>query len=87
MPKLNTNDLEPNSIFMIRGKVSFSRITRFMTPEEFNAENQRRVQSGRITLQTPITHITLSQCCVICNDPNNKTTNEMLLGSLQMTQH
>lgn len=77
MPKLNTNDLEPNSIFMIRGKVSFSRITRFMTPEEFNAENQRRVQGGRITLQTPIAHITLSQCCVICNDPNNKTTNEM----------
>lgn len=76
MPKITTNELAPNSTFLIRGKVSFSRITRFMTKAEFDAENQRRTQSGRPTDNKPYAHVSMVNCMVLCTDPNNKTINE-----------
>lgn len=74
--KINTNQLEPNSYFMIRGKVSFSRITRFMTKAEFDAQNQRKIQSGRPTDNRPYAHLSLVNCQVVCSDVNNKSINE-----------
>ena len=76
MPKINTNDLAPNTTFLIRGKVSFSRITRFMTKAEFDTENQRRITSGRMTANRPYAHLSLVNCAVVCLDPNNRTINE-----------
>ena len=76
MPKITTNELAPNSTFLIRGKVSFSRITRFMTKAEFDAENQRRSQTGRPVENKPYAHVSMVNCQVICSDVNNKTVNE-----------
>ena len=73
MDKINTNQLRPGDYFMIRGRISFSRITRFITKEEFDRDNQNRITSGRPVESRPYAHVSLKNAVVICGDPNNKT--------------
>lgn len=76
MPKINTNDLQPDTVFMVRGKVAFSRITRFMTKAEFDTDNQRRASNGRPSRNKPVAHISLQNAQIVCQNPNALSINE-----------
>lgn len=42
--KIMANQLTPNTYIYVRGNIEFSRLTRFLTPDEIKREEQRRAQ-------------------------------------------
>ena len=69
---ITSNQLTPNAIYLVRGKVSFSRITRHTTDKEREEANKRRMHP----IDKNYTTITLYDAVVLARDPQNPTMEE-----------
>lgn len=69
---INNSQLTPDNIYLVQGKVGFSRIARQTTDEERKKDNARR--------QHPIdknyTHLSIYDAHVIAKDPNNPSVED-----------
>lgn len=68
---ISTNQLTPGRIFLVRGKVGFSRLTSRIEGEELQQDIQRRRSKGWPPIEKPYTTITINQAEVIVKDRNN----------------
>ena len=68
---ISTNQLTPGRIFLVRGKVGFSRLTSRIEGEELQQDIQRRRSKGWLPIEKPYTTITINQAEVIVKDRNN----------------
>ena len=68
---ISTNQLTPGRIFLVRGKVGFSRLTSRIEGEELQQDIQRRRSKGWLPIEKPYTTITINQAEVIVTDRNN----------------
>ena len=68
---VTTNQLTPGRIFLVRGKVGFSRLTSRIEGEELQQDIQRRRSKGWLPIEKPYTTITINQAEVIVKDRNN----------------
>lgn len=68
---ISTNQLTPGRIFLVRGKVGFSRLTSRIEGEELQQDIQRRRSKGWLPIEKPYTTITINQTEVIVKDRNN----------------
>lgn len=68
---ITTNQLTPGRIFLVRGKVGFSRLTSRIEGEELQQDIQRRRSKGWLPIEKPYTTITINQAEVIVKDSNN----------------
>lgn len=68
---ISTNQLTPGRIFLVRGKVGFSRLTSRIEGEELQQDIQRRRSKGWLPIDKPYTTITINQAEVIVKDRNN----------------
>ena len=74
--KIRLNQLPQNAVFVIRGKVAFSRIASFIDGKELQEANARDVLYKRMPAQKPYTTINLHDAQVVCKDPANPTLEE-----------
>lgn len=73
MPKNRTvsaNQLADNTTFLIRGRVTYSRIRTQVTGEELARQNQRAMQQGRQPRNRPYTTLSICQAEVVRANPN-----------------
>jgi len=75
--KISTNDLTPNTLFMVRGRLKFSRIASFIDGEELRKDIERASAHNNFPTKKPHTKATICDAVVIYNDPTRKTTEEM----------
>lgn len=68
---ITTNQLTPGRIFLVRGKVGFSRLTSRIEGEELQQDIQRRRSKGWLPIEKPYTTITINQAEVIVKNRNN----------------
>ena len=68
---ITTNQLTPGRIFLVRGKVGFSRLTSRIEGEELQQDIQRRRSKGWLPIEKPYTTITINRAEVIVKDRNN----------------
>lgn len=78
MSKITTNELTPGDFFYIRGKVTFSRISRHTTDEERIRLNENR----KFPIQRNYTSVTLQEASVITADPTHPTITEQYAAQL-----
>lgn len=64
------SSLTPNTTISVRGTIAFSRVTRFLTPDEMVRDRQRRQQYGRQVIDKPYTTITLKNPALVRANPN-----------------
>ena len=77
MPKsINTNQLTQNAIYLVRGKVGFSRITRHTTDAEREAANKSR----RYPINRNYSYLSLYDATVLAKDPHNPSLEEQYAG-------
>jgi hypothetical protein len=69
---ISNNQLTPDAIYLVRGKVAFSRITRHTTDAERIADNKRRMHP----IDKNYSNITLYDAQVLARDPNNMSIEE-----------
>lgn len=67
---VNTNQLTPGTMYMIRGKVSYCRMLRKIDGEELKKDNERRRASNRPEATKPYTTITIKNAQVVRANPN-----------------
>lgn len=67
---VNTNQLTPGTMYMVRGKVSYSRMLRKIDGEELKKDNDRRRASNRPEATKPYTTITIKDAQVVRMNPN-----------------
>lgn len=73
MPKeISNNDLGANTVYLVRGKVAYSHISRQTTDEERARANARR----KYPIDKNYTFITLHSATVVCKDPQAPTVEE-----------
>lgn len=73
MPKTISSDkLTENAVFLVRGKVAFSRVTRHTTDEERQKDNLRRMHP----FDKNYTTISLYEASILCKDPQAPTLEE-----------
>lgn len=73
MPKeISNNDLGANTVYLVRGKVAYSHISRQTTDEERARANARR----KYPIDKNYTFITLYGATVVCKDPQAPTVEE-----------
>lgn len=73
MPKNRTvsaNQLADNTTFLIRGRVTYSRIRSQVAGEELARQNQRAMQQGRQPRNRPYTTLSICQAEVVRANPN-----------------
>lgn len=74
---ISTNDLTPNTQFLIRGRVSFSRISHRVEGEELQRDIQRQRQQGRRVIHDkPYTSLSIDEAVVIMKNPQAPTREE-----------
>lgn len=74
---ISTNDLTPNTQFLIRGRVSFSRIAHRVEGDELQRDIQRQRQQGRRVIHDkPYTSLSIDEAVVIMKNPQNPTKEE-----------
>lgn len=73
MPKtISNHQLTPDATYLVRGKVSFCRISRHTTDKEREAANQRRMHP----IDKNYTTVSLYNATVLARDPANPTIEE-----------
>lgn len=72
-----TNDLQPGTVFMVRGKLVYSRLISQIEGEELQKDITKRQQMGWIPITKPYTTATISQAQVIYKNPNHKLPEEI----------
>lgn len=73
---IKLSSVQPGTIIQIRGKVAFSRIRSQIKDAELERTNERNKQQGRLTIDKPHTKLSLKNCTLIVNDPNNLNMGE-----------
>lgn len=71
------NSLTPGTEFMIRGKLSFSRITSQIAGEELARRIESAKRNGMIPVERPHTTASITNAQVVYKDANNKTPEEI----------
>lgn len=71
---VNTNQLTPGTMYMVRGKVSYCRLLRKIDGEELKKDNDRRRASNRPEATKPYTTITIKNAQVVRANPNAPET-------------
>jgi hypothetical protein len=69
---ISNNQLTPDAVYFVRGKVGYSRITRHTTDEERETANKRRTHP----IDKNYTSVTLYDAQVLAKDPQNPTIEE-----------
>lgn len=70
---INVNNLQPDTVYFVRGKVLFSRVARQTTDAERDEWNKTR----KFKIDKNYTTLRISQATVIARDPNNPTDAEI----------
>lgn len=68
---VSTNQLENNELFLIQGKVTYSRIRTQIAGEELIKANARRAQQGINPKNNPYTTISICDAQVVRSNPND----------------
>jgi len=66
---INVNQLEPNSVYFVRGKVIFSRVATQTTDKEREQWNKTR----KFAIDKNYTTLRICEASVICSNPSNPT--------------
>lgn len=74
---VNTNMLTPNKTIMIRGKLTYSRVTKFIDGDELRKDNQRRAQRNLPEISKPYTTASICNATVLYENPNQKTPEDI----------
>ena len=82
---ISLSSVAPGTIIQVRGKVAFSRIRSQIKDEELRRANERNVQQGRLAIDKAHTKLSLKQCTLIANDPNNLTIGEKYVWERMFT--
>lgn len=79
--KILPSDLTPNTIVMVRGNVSYCRITRKVSGPELERENERKRREHRQdTKDKPYTYISLDNAQVMYQNPQAPTLEEQFIN-------
>ncbi|QNE18108.1 hypothetical protein F1D05_09680 [Kribbella qitaiheensis] len=73
---VSANQLSEGELVLIRGKLSFSRLTRLIDGDALERSDARKVQSGALAVGKPHTTATITEAEVICKDPASPSTEE-----------
>lgn len=76
MDRIEVKNLTPNTVFVVRGKVSYSRIASFIEGKELEEAAKRDVAYNRKPSQKPYVKMSLYDAQVICKDPAQPTLEE-----------
>ena len=74
---VNTNQLAPNTIMMITGKLTYSRIKSQIAGEELEKDKQRRIQKGWNAIERPYTTASICDAVVNYANPQAKTLEDI----------
>jgi hypothetical protein len=83
MSKIKINDLNPDTTYLLRGKVAYSRVSRHTTDEERIKDNQRRTYK----IDKNYTNITIYDVQILCKDPTNPTIEEQYAAECLYKSH
>jgi len=83
MGKIKINDLTPDTTYLLRGKVAYSRVSRHTTDEERIKDNQRRTYK----IDKNYTNITIYDVQILCKDPTNPTIEEQYAAECLYKSH
>lgn len=72
-----TNDLTPGSVFRVRGRLGFGRLTSQIDGEELQKDINKRQQNGWIPIDRPYTTATINQAQVVYQTPGQKLPEEI----------
>ena len=76
---VSLNQLTPNTTFLVRGKLAYSRLARQIDGEELQKDQMRRQQKGWIPIEKPYTTATINNAQVVyaSGNPQQKTPAEI----------
>lgn len=77
---VNATQLEANKNVLIRGKLSYSRLTRPIEGQELVSTNQRRAQNGMNPIDRPHFTVSLTHAEVVFADSANPTLEETFVS-------
>ena len=83
MGKIKINDLTPDTTYLLRGKVAYSRVSRHTTDEERIKDNQRRTYK----IDKNYTNITIYDVSILCKDPQKPTIEEQYAAECLYKSH
>ena len=78
--QVNATQLTPGATVVVRGKTTFSRLSRLVEGEELMKANASRVQKGMSAINRPYTTISLAHASVQPADPANPTLEELFVA-------
>ena len=67
---VNTNQLTPGTVYMVRGKISYCRMLHKIDGDELRKDNERRRAQNRPEATKPYTTITIKDAMVVRTNPN-----------------
>lgn len=71
---INTNQLVPGTVYMVRGNISYCRMLRKIDGDELRKDNDRRRAQNRPEATKPYTTITIKDAQVVRANPNVQET-------------
>lgn len=74
---VDTNQLTAGTIFMVRGKMSYSRIASQIAGEELAKDIAKHNKRGWYPVTTPYTQATISNAEILFKDPNSLSNEEI----------
>lgn len=77
---ISANQIAEGKSVLIRGKLSFARLTRTIDGEELVKSNQRKLANGMSPIDKPHTTATITQAEVLFADPANPTLEEQFVS-------
>lgn len=78
--QISAHKLTPNTTVHIRGKLTFSRLSKLIDGEELAKVDARARQMGSIPVGRPHTSVSMSQAEVLYADPNSPTLEEQFVA-------
>lgn len=76
---INNNQLRPDQTIWVRGKLTYSRVTKQIAGAELEADIKRKQQNNRIPIDKPYTTATICDAQVLYQNPNAPTIEEKFI--------
>lgn len=83
--QIQAEQLTAGQTVLVRGELTYSRLTRLIQGEELTAVNARRQQNGISPISQPHTTVSLTDAEVVFADPNAPTPEEQFVSERRYT--
>lgn len=76
---INNNQLRPDQTIWVKGKLTYSRVTKQISGDELQADIQRKRQNNRIPIEKPYTTASICDAQVLYQNPQQPTIEEKFI--------